>query len=63
MSRQSANAPAGAGLMLLSAIVLGTAIGIGLGALVGAVSILAVLGGFVGLVAGFALVYQRFKNI
>ena len=63
MSKRSASAPAGAGLMLLSTIVLGAAVGVGLGALVGAVAILAVLGGFVGLVAGFALVYQLFKNI
>jgi hypothetical protein len=55
--------PAGAGLLLLSAIILGTAIGFGIGSLIGAAAVLAVLGGLVGLIAGFALVYTSFKNI
>jgi succinate-acetate transporter protein len=49
--------------MLLSAIVLGTAVGLGIGALIGATAVLAIAGGLVGLIAGFALVYTSFKNI
>lgn len=63
MTKRSASAPAGAGFMLLSAIVLGTACGLGLGALTGGAAVLAILGGFIGLIAGFAVVYTRFKNL
>lgn len=49
--------------MLVATIVICVAVGLGVGVLVGAVAPLAVAGGFVGLVLGFALVYSRFKNI
>ncbi len=54
---------AAAGLMLLSAIVLGALIGLGIGTLAGAPGLVATLGGFVGLLAGFALVYTIFRDI
>ena len=38
-------------------------VGLGIGALVGAPAPLAILGGAVGLAAGFWLVYSRFRNI
>lgn len=49
--------------MLLLTIVVCAAVGLGVGTLVGAAAPLAIAGGFVGLVLGFALVYTRFKNI
>ena len=52
-----------AGTLLVSAILACIGIGAGIGALVGAIAPLAIAGLFVGLVAGFALVYSRFKDI
>lgn len=49
--------------MLVLTIVLGAAIGLGIGSLVHAKTALALAGGFVGVVLGFALVYTRFKTI
>ena len=49
--------------MLLVTIVVCAASGLGIGSLIGAAAPLAIAGGFVGLVLGFALVYSRFKNI
>lgn len=54
---------ASAGLMLLSTILLCAAAGLGLGALVGLPVPLGLAGLFVGAVAGFALVYTRFKDL
>lgn len=62
MNRQSRNAAA-AGLMLLLTIVICVGLGIGLGALAGVPEIAGLVGGFVGLLLGFALVYTRFRNI
>ena len=62
MNPPSRNAAA-AGFMLLLTIVICTAIGAGLGAIVGAPALLALAGGFIGLFVGFALVYTRFRNI
>ncbi len=62
MKPSSRNAAA-AGFMLLLTIVICAAIGGGVGALLGAPELLALAGGFVGLFAGFALVYTRFRNI
>jgi len=63
MADSSSKGASGAGLLLLFAIVLGAALGLGLGALVGAPEALAVAGGFIGVFAGFALVYTRFRNV
>jgi hypothetical protein len=57
------NRGAVAGSVLVTCIVLGTLIGLGLGTLVGAPALLAIAGVFVGLVLGFVLVYQRFKDL
>lgn len=62
MKPPSRNAAA-AGFMLLLTIVICAGIGGGVGALVGAPALLALAGGFLGLFAGFALVYTRFRNI
>ena len=52
-----------AGSLLIAAIVLCAAIGFGVGKLVGATAVLTVIGGFLGIVVGFTLVYRRFKDI
>ncbi|HEV7918644.1 MAG TPA: hypothetical protein VGO97_03620 [Solirubrobacterales bacterium] len=52
-----------AGSLLIAAIVLCAMAGFAVGKLVGAVAICAILGGFLGIGAGFALVYRRFKDI
>ncbi|MBX5469156.1 MAG: AtpZ/AtpI family protein [Thermoleophilaceae bacterium] len=63
MNDRSPNAAAGAGILLVTTIVVCAAIGYGLGALVGVPGVLAGVGGFLGIVAGFALVYSRFKDL
>ena len=55
--------PAAAGVMLLVTIVLCAGAGLGLGALVGLAAPLLIIGFFVGLCVGFALVYSRFRRI
>jgi hypothetical protein len=55
--------PAGAGVLLISTILVCAAVGLGIGALVGAPAALALAGGAVGVVGGFWLVYSRFKDI
>jgi hypothetical protein len=54
---------AGAGVLLVAAVIVFTLVGLALGALIGAPAPLAILGGGVGLVAGFWLVYSRFRDI
>jgi hypothetical protein len=54
---------ASAGLMIVVSLVLGAALGYGLGSVAGAPVPLAFLGGFAGLLLGLWLVYTRFKNI
>lgn len=54
---------AGAGMMLLVTIVVCAGVGFGVGEALGSSALGAVAGGFIGLMAGFALVYTRFKNI
>jgi hypothetical protein len=60
--KPSRNAAA-AGIMLVLTILVCAGVGAGLGALFGAPGLTAVAGGFIGIFAGFALVYTRFKNI
>jgi hypothetical protein len=55
--------PASAGIMLLVTLVLCAGAGFGIGALVGLAVPLGLVGLFAGLIAGFALVYTRFKNV
>jgi hypothetical protein len=57
------SSPAGAGALLIGAIVGCAAIGLGVGALVGAPALLALLGGFAGVAVGFSIVYSRFKDL
>ncbi len=54
---------AAAGVLLVAAVIVFTLVGLALGALIGAPAPLAILGGGVGLVAGFWLVYSRFRDI
>ena len=53
--------PAVAGSMLLATIVLCSAAGFGLGALIGLAVPLGLAGVFLGLIGGVAVVYARFK--
>jgi hypothetical protein len=55
--------PAGAGALLIGTILACAAVGLGVGALVGAPLPLAMAGGGVGLFLGFWNVYSRFKEI
>jgi hypothetical protein len=55
--------PAGAGALLIGTILACAAVGLGLGALLGAPAPLALIGGGVGVVWGFWVVYRRFKDI
>jgi F0F1-type ATP synthase assembly protein I len=52
-----------AGSTLIATTLLCAAIGLGLGALVGAPALLAIVGVFIGFALGFRLVYTRFKDI
>lgn len=60
---QGRSDPASAGALLVVTVMLSVAIGLGAGVLVGAPAPLAILGGAVGLAAGFWLVYSRFRDI
>jgi hypothetical protein len=55
--------PAGAGALLIATILVCAAIGLAIGALVGAPAILAIVGGFAGVGVGFKIVYGRFKHL
>ena len=52
-----------AGFMLVITAVLCGGVGVGIGAALGAPALLGILGLFVGFGLGFALVYNRFKDI
>ena len=57
------SSPAGAGALLIGAILVCAAVGLGIGALLGAPALLALAGGFVGVGVGFWIVYSRFKDL
>ena len=63
MSRTPAREAAGAGALLIAAILACAAIGLGIGALIGAPAALGIVGGFAGVGVGFWLVYSRFKDL
>ena len=52
-----------AGSLLLAPMILGAAVGFGIGSAVGAVALLTILGLFAGLAGGFALVISRFRDL
>jgi hypothetical protein len=63
VSRTPAREAAGAGALLIGAILACAAVGLGIGALIGAPAALGIIGGFAGLGVGFRLVYGRFKHL
>ena len=63
MSRSPAKGAAGAGALLIATILACAAVGLGIGALVGAPAAFAIAGGFVGVGGGFWVVYSRFKDL
>lgn len=70
MTRRSGNppqrqgpSPAGAGSLLLATILACAGVGLAIGLLVGAPALVALAGGFVGIGAGFWVVYDRFKHL
>jgi hypothetical protein len=52
-----------AGLSVVAAMIVGAAVGYGLGSLVGLAVPLGLIGLFAGLAGGFALVYARFRRL
>jgi hypothetical protein len=54
---------AGAGALLVGTILACAAVGLGIGALIGAPAALAIVGGFAGVGGGFWLVYSRFRDL
>ena len=58
-----AKGTAGAGALLIGAILACAGLGLGLGAIVGAKAPLAIAGGAVGVFVGFWVVYRRFRDI
>jgi hypothetical protein len=63
VTRDPARGTAGAGALLIAAILVCAAAGLALGAMVGAPVPLAIAGGAVGVIVGFRVVYARFKDI
>jgi hypothetical protein len=63
VTRSPGTGPAGAGLLLISTIIVCAGAGLGIGALVGAPVPLAFVGGALGVAMGFWYVYSRFKDI
>ncbi len=57
------SSPAGAGALLVGAILACAGVGLGVGALVGLPVLLGLVGGFVGVGVGFWIVYSRFKDL
>ena len=62
-SNRSGASPAGAGGLLIGAILTCAAVGLGIGVLVGAPALVALVGGFIGVGVGFRLVYDRFRDL
>jgi F0F1-type ATP synthase assembly protein I len=63
MTQTPAKGTAGAGILLISTILIGAGLGLGIGAIVGAQAPLLIGGAAVGVVIGFWIVYSRFKEI
>lgn len=58
-TRRAANA----GYLLISPAILGAAIGLGIGSLLGVPALMTILGVFLGLLGGFFLVHARFRDL
>jgi hypothetical protein len=52
-----------AGFLLVATVILCIGAGVGIGALIGAIGPLAIIGTFAGFGAGFALVYSRYRTL
>jgi hypothetical protein len=63
VSKTPARDAAGAGALLIGTILACAAVGLGVGALIGAPAALAIAGGFAGVGVGFWLVHSRFKDL
>jgi hypothetical protein len=63
VSKTPARDAAGAGALLIGTILACAAVGLGIGALVGAPAALGIAGGFIGIGVGFGLVHSRFKDL
>jgi hypothetical protein len=63
MSKTPGRAAAGAGALLLGTILACAAVGLAIGALIGAPAALAIVGGFLGVGGGFWVVYSRFRDL
>jgi hypothetical protein len=63
MSDPSRPSPAGAGPTLVATMLLTGAVGFGIGTLVDFAVPLGLVGLFAGVLAGFALVYSRFRDL
>jgi hypothetical protein len=61
--RKPSNRGAEAGMLLLTALLACAGVGFGLGTLIGAPVALGVAGLFAGGIAGFFVVYSRFKDL
>ena len=63
MSKTPGRDAAGAGALLISTILACAAVGLAIGALIGAPAALAIVGGFAGVGGGFWIVYRRFRDL
>jgi hypothetical protein len=61
--RPPTNRGAQAGYLLVSPAILGAAVGLGIGSLLGVPALMAILGVFAGLIGGFFLVHARFRDL
>jgi hypothetical protein len=61
--RKPASAPIVAGALIVASMILCAAVGFGLGALVGHAVLVGLAGLFVGLLVGFALVHDRYRDL
>jgi hypothetical protein len=61
--RKSPPVPIVAGSLIVGSMILGAAVGFGLGSLVGAAVLVGLVGLFVGLIAGFVLVHDRYRDL
>jgi hypothetical protein len=63
VSESPARGTAGAGALLIATILFCAGLGLAVGLVVGAPAPIALAGGGVGVIAGFWVVYSRFKDI